>query len=204
MTELGIKCVYICPDLNYAAAVHADKWIPVLPNTDAALYLAVCYMWLTENTYEKEYVETHAVGFDEFFDYVLGKVDGVPKTPAWASPKCGVPEWTIKALARDWANKPTSILHGNGGPGIRGPYATEPARLEAILLGMRGLGKPGVHQAKMLEWHIHTDHYALPFESKARPDVATIFGGVRPPDRTMPVLCASGRLLDQSPSLRSS
>ena len=35
-TECGIKQIYICPDLNYGAAVHADKWIPVLPNTDAA------------------------------------------------------------------------------------------------------------------------------------------------------------------------
>ena len=46
----GIKQVYICPDLNYGAAVHADKWIPVLPNTDAALQLAIVYVWLTEDT----------------------------------------------------------------------------------------------------------------------------------------------------------
>jgi trimethylamine-N-oxide reductase (cytochrome c) len=46
--EVGIKQVYICPDLNYGAAVHADKWIPVLPNTDAALQLAIIYMWVTE------------------------------------------------------------------------------------------------------------------------------------------------------------
>ncbi len=45
-TELGIKQVYICPDVNYGAAVHADKWIPILPNTDAALYLAIAYQWL--------------------------------------------------------------------------------------------------------------------------------------------------------------
>ena len=36
-SEVGIKQVYICPDLNYGAAIHADKWIPILPNTDAAL-----------------------------------------------------------------------------------------------------------------------------------------------------------------------
>ena len=61
-TRAGIKQVYISPDLNYAAAVHADKWIPVLPNTDAAMQLAIIYMWLTEGTWDKEYVETHAVG----------------------------------------------------------------------------------------------------------------------------------------------
>ena len=64
-SEVGIKQVYICPDLNYGAAVHADKWIPILPNTDAALQLAIAYIWITEGTYDKEYVKTHTVGFDK-------------------------------------------------------------------------------------------------------------------------------------------
>ena len=145
-SEVGIKQLYICPDLNFGAAVHADKWIPVLPNTDSALQLAVAYIWMTEGTYDKEYVATHTVGYDKFEDYVLGREDGIPKTPAWASPKCGVPEWTIKALAREFASKRTSILHAWGGSGVRGPYSHEPGRLEVILLGMQGLGKPGVHQ----------------------------------------------------------
>jgi anaerobic selenocysteine-containing dehydrogenase len=148
-TEVCIKQVYICPDLNYGAAVHADKWIPVLPNTDAALQLALIYTWITEGTYDKDYVATHTVGFDKVEDYVLGREDGVPKTPEWASTKCGVSEWTIKALAREFASKATSIAHYYGGSYIRGPYSTEPARLEVIMLGMQGLGKPGVHQTQI-------------------------------------------------------
>ena len=31
-----IKIIAISPDLNYSAGVHADKWIPIQPNTDAA------------------------------------------------------------------------------------------------------------------------------------------------------------------------
>jgi molybdopterin guanine dinucleotide-containing S/N-oxide reductase-like protein len=151
-TELGIKQVYICPDLNYGAAIHADKWIPIRPNTDAALQLAIAYQWITQRTYDKEYIKTHSVGFDKFADYVLGKEDGVPKTAKWAAEKTGIPSRTIKALAREWAFKTTSIAHGNGGPTIRGPYASEPGRLEICLLAMQGLGKPGVHQVKMLEW----------------------------------------------------
>ena len=152
LTELGIKSIYICPDLNYGAAIHADKWIPIRPGTDAALQLGIAYLWITEGTYEKEYLATHAVGYQKFFDYVLGKEDGIPKTPAWASQKCGVSEWNIKALAREWALKTASIAHGNGGPGIRSAYSTENGRLEVLLLAMRGLGKPGVHQVKMIEW----------------------------------------------------
>jgi len=145
-SEVGIRQIYICPDLNYGAAIHADKWIPVLPNTDAALQLAVIYIWMTEGLYDKEYVATHVVGYEKFADYVLGREDGFAKTPEWASPKCGVPEWTIKALAREFAAKTTSISHIIGGSMIRGPYSHEPARLESIMLAMQGLGKPGVHQ----------------------------------------------------------
>jgi trimethylamine-N-oxide reductase (cytochrome c) len=145
-TELGIKQIFVCPDLNYAAAIHADKWIPIRPNTDAALQLAVAYIWITEGTYDKEYVATHTVGFEEFKKYVLGEEDGIPKTPKWAEEITGVPARVIKALARLWASKRTSIMHMYGGPYIRGPYSTEPARLEVLLLAMQGVGKPGVHQ----------------------------------------------------------
>jgi hypothetical protein len=73
------------------------------------------YVWLLEDLYNKEYVDTHVVGMDKFAAYVLGNEDGVPKTPAWASKKCGVPEWTIKALAREYAAKVTSVAHYFGG-----------------------------------------------------------------------------------------
>lgn len=148
-TRAGIKQVYICPELNYGAAVHADKWIPVLPNTDSALQLAIIYVWLKEGTWDKEYVRTHAVGMEYVENYVLGKDDGIPKTPEWASKKCGVPEWTIKALAREFARKVTSIIHYFGGSFIRGPFSHEQGRLECILLGMQGLGRPGVHQCQI-------------------------------------------------------
>jgi molybdopterin guanine dinucleotide-containing S/N-oxide reductase-like protein len=150
-TELGIKSIYICPDLNYGAAVHADKWIPILPNTDPALQLAIAYTWITEGIYEKEYVATHTYGFEEFKKYVMGEEDGVPKTPKWAAEICGVPSRVIKALAREWASKLTTIMHLDGGSYIRGPYSTEPARLEVLLLAMQGVGKPGAHMARIAE-----------------------------------------------------
>ncbi len=181
LSDIGLKSIYVDPACNFGAVIHADKWIPVLPNTDAALYLAIAWVWLTEGTYNKEYVESHAVGYQEFFDYVLGKTDGETKDPKWASPKCGIPAWTIKALAREWGDKITSICIGNGGPGIRGPYSTEPARLQSILLGMQGLGGPGVHQVKMIEWGIHTDHPPLPFHGKVLPALPHTAEACRPP-----------------------
>ncbi|MBW1799922.1 MAG: molybdopterin-dependent oxidoreductase [Deltaproteobacteria bacterium] len=167
-TELGIKSIYICPDLNYAAGVHADKWIPIRPNTDAALQLAIAHVWITEGIYDREYVASHTIGFDKVKQYVLGEEDGVPKTPKWAAEVTGVPSRIIKALARDWAAKAVSIAHVNGGSYIRGPYSTEPARLEVILLAMQGLGKPGRHQIKMAGWGT----FGMPeFWSIPRPEV---------------------------------
>ena len=199
LTQIGLKCIYICPELNFGAAVHADKWIPILPNTDAALQLAIAYIWLTEDTYEKEFIATHAYGFDRFADYVLGKEDGVPKTPEWATEKCGVPEWTIKALARDWAKKITSIIHGNGGSYIRGPYASEPARLEVMLLGMRAVGSPGVHQAKMLEFGLWNENYQLPFQGEYMPMVPAIADPLRPVDGDVPSFIDMGRFILREP-----
>ena len=151
-TELGIKQIHISPDVNYTNAVHADKWIPVLPNTDAALQLAIAYTWIKEGTYDQAYLDTHAVGFENFRHYVLGGEDGVPKTPKWAERICGVPSYTIKALARYWAAHAVSIAHCNGGSFIRSCFAHEPARLEVALLGMQGVGKPGANQFKFMEW----------------------------------------------------
>jgi molybdopterin guanine dinucleotide-containing S/N-oxide reductase-like protein len=171
-TELGIKSIFICPDINYSAAVHADKWIPILPNTDICLQMAIAYTWITEDTYDKEYLKTHAVGWDKVRDYILGKEDGNAKTPKWAEPLCGVPSRIIKALARDWAKKATSLVHSNGGGLIRGAFSTEPARMEVVLMGMQGLGKPGANQFKLIEWAIFNDpnQMALP-KSKVFPDI---------------------------------
>jgi anaerobic selenocysteine-containing dehydrogenase len=162
--EIGIKQVYICPDLNYGAAVFADKWIPILPNTDTALHLAIAYQWIVNDSYDKEYVATHSVGFDKFADYVMGKEDGVPKTPQWASEKTGIPSRVIKALAKEWAAKATTVVHGFGGPYIRGPFSHEPARTEAAVLTMQGLGKPGQHSFALNNRAVFgsEDHPAFP------------------------------------------
>ena len=188
-TELGIKQIYVCPDVNYAGAVHADRWIPVLPNTDAALYLAITYVWFKDGTYDKEYLKTHAVGVEAYEAYVMGDEDGVAKTPEWASPICGVPARVIKALAKEWASKRTSVVIGNGGPGIRGPYATEAARLQNICLAMQGLGKPGINQVKMIEWGLFDfpDQYAQPKPFRV-PNLRTAYTGGHPSDLNHPSL----------------
>lgn len=143
LKQAGIKIVAISPDLNHAAAAHADKWIPLKPNTDAALYLALAYVWIVEGRYDKDYVKTHTVDFDTFQRYVTGEDDGIAKTPAWAEKITGVPTHTIRALAREWASKRTSLSVYFGGPKVRGTLSHLAGRLEAYVLAMQGIGRPG-------------------------------------------------------------
>ena len=81
LKELGVKMVFIDPYFNHTAGLFADKWFAPRLGTDVALGLAIAFTWLTEGTYDKEYVATHTVGFDEWKDYVLGTSDGQPEDP---------------------------------------------------------------------------------------------------------------------------
>ncbi len=176
--DVGLKSIFISPDLNYTGAAHEGKWIPILPNTDAALHCALAYVWITEDTYDKEYLATHAVGFEDFKDYILGVEDGVPKTPKWASPITGISERQIKALARYWATHVVSIAHCAGGGLIRAAYSSEPARLEVALLAMQGLGKPGAGQINFMDWGLFgiDEIYPLP-RSACQPDLSSVYNG---------------------------
>ncbi|SMB27756.1 putative steroid C25 dehydrogenase-like alpha subunit [Sterolibacterium denitrificans] len=51
----GAKLVVVSPDLN-ASTVHADRWIKVKPETDAALGLACAQVMIAEDLYKKDYV----------------------------------------------------------------------------------------------------------------------------------------------------
>jgi len=147
--KIGIPVINIDPVVNKTAAIHSNKWIPIINNTDCALGAAIANVWFAENTYDKTYISTHAYGFDKWQAYVTGTgKDGIAKTPAWASAITGIPEYTIKALARTWASKTTSIIFGQKGGGANGRsiYADNTNRIQLYLLGMQGFGRAGVHQ----------------------------------------------------------
>ncbi|WP_418925332.1 molybdopterin-dependent oxidoreductase [Ellagibacter isourolithinifaciens] len=164
--ELGKEFVSVDPFCNYTAVCHKTfKWIPILPNTDAALDFGAMYVMITEGIYDKEYIDTHSIGFDKVADYVLGKEDGIRKTPEWASERCGIPPHTIKAYARNLCKKRASHVHYSSGS-IKTPYSHEPGRTQAYLLAMQGMGKPGVQQLHLEATLVAKEKLA---ESSTRP-----------------------------------
>ncbi len=115
--ERGVPVICIDPRYTVAAEVLADQWIPIKPGTDTAMMLAVAHVLITEDLYDKEYVEkfVDSTGFQEWKSYILGEKDGVEKTPQWAEEICAVPAETIRGFARLYASKkPTWLWKGWG------------------------------------------------------------------------------------------
>jgi trimethylamine-N-oxide reductase (cytochrome c) len=152
LKELGIKLVHIDPFYNHTAALLGGKWLAPRPATGNALALAIAYVWITEDLYDKDYVARRTEGFDQWKDYILGKEDGVPKTPEWQEGESAIPAKDVRALAREWGTKKTYLAAGGlqgFGSACRCATGNEWARSMVCLMAMQGLGKPGVNMGCM-------------------------------------------------------
>jgi trimethylamine-N-oxide reductase (cytochrome c) len=147
--QLGIEFVHIDPHYNPTAQLLGGKWLPIKPNTDPALAIAIMYVWITEELFDKEYVATRTTGFEEWRAYVLGATDGVPKTPEWQESETGIAAREVRALARKWASRRAYLGCGAAGGGFggacRSATGAQWARCMILLMAMRGWGKPGVN-----------------------------------------------------------
>ena len=153
--DRGARVVCIDPRMTLSAVALADEWIPIRPGTDTAMMSAMAYVMITEGLYDREFVRTHCLGFDEtqmpagaegaesYKDYVLGTRDGVPKTPVWAERITAVPAATIARIAREYAlTKPGILYQGYGMQ--RRAYGEQPVRGGCVLAAITGnVGIPG-------------------------------------------------------------
>ena len=105
----------IAIDYRYSkdVGVIADQWIPIRPGTDSAMMLAIADVLFQNNLYNKTYVSqfVEPTGFQAWQNYVLGKVDGVEKTPQWQEAITGVPAQTVIDFANLYAkSNPTYLI----------------------------------------------------------------------------------------------
>jgi molybdopterin guanine dinucleotide-containing S/N-oxide reductase-like protein len=153
LKQLGVKMVHIDPYYNHTAALFGGKWLAPRPDTGNAMALAIVYVWITEDLYDKAYVAARTIGFEKWKDYILGKEDGIPKTPEWQEKETAVSAKDVRALAREWGSKKTYLAAGGPGNGLggacRGATGIEWARSMVCLIAMQGLGKPGINMGNM-------------------------------------------------------
>ncbi len=145
--DRGARVVLLDPRYT-DSGVLADEWVPLRPGTDAALVAAMAHVMFAEGLADTEFLERCTTGHEAYRSYVLGEVDGVPKTPAWAAPITGVSAETITRLARAYATeRPAALLAGWGPQRTR--YGEQSARALMALacvsgnVGLRGGGLGG-------------------------------------------------------------
>jgi anaerobic dimethyl sulfoxide reductase subunit A len=147
--EQGAKVVCIDPRKTLSAIGLADEWIPIRPGTDTALMTAMAYVMVTERLHAADFVRTHCQGFDAdqmpsdlggeetYKDYLLGRRDGLPKTPGWAEAITGVPWEKITQIAREYAQiKPAMLYQGYGMQ--RRAYGEQVVRAGCVLAAISG------------------------------------------------------------------
>lgn len=153
--ERGAHTVCIDPRMTMSAVSLADEWVPIRPGTDTAMMSAMAYVMITERLIDRDFVRTHCVGFDatrmppgcetdeSYEDYILGKRDGVAKTPDWAEPITGVPRATIARIAREYATAKPAVLYQGYGMQRRA-YGEQVVRAGCVLAAITGnVGVPG-------------------------------------------------------------
>jgi len=102
----GAKLVVIDPK-RIALADQADMYLRIRPGTDGALALALMNVIVTENLYDREFIDKHTFGFDKLIAHVR------PYTPGWAEEITWIPADDIRALARLYAGtEGASIFQG--------------------------------------------------------------------------------------------
>jgi anaerobic dimethyl sulfoxide reductase subunit A len=146
--EAGARIVCVDPRYTRSAALLAEQWVPVRPGTDAAMLIAMAHVIISEGLQDQTFIDTYTIGFEQYRDHVLGREDGVAKTPAWAEAITGVPAEVTTDLARDYAGMKPAALVAGWGPG-RTLCGEQQQRASTVLpaitgnVGIHG-GHPGI------------------------------------------------------------
>lgn len=176
--QRGCKFVLIDPQYTDSAAAYDAWWIPIRPNTDAAMMAGMAYHIWDQGWHDQDFIDRFVQGMDpgtmpdwakgqeSFRDYIFGVSDGVPKTPEWAAEICGVSAEDIRKLSEMYATTKPAALKASWAPG-RNAYGEQYNRMAAALQAMTGnigvLG--GCAEGVGKAWH--AEGVAYPYDQNA-------------------------------------
>lgn len=138
-----LNVLSVDPVKNKTQRYLENDHLYINPMTDVAFMLAVAHVLYNENLYDKKFIDTYCLGFEEFIQYVQGKTkDKVEKTPEWAAAICGVKADKIREFARMLVSGRTQILMGWCIQ--RQEHGEQPYWAAAVVAAMVGqIGLPG-------------------------------------------------------------
>jgi anaerobic dimethyl sulfoxide reductase subunit A len=183
--QRGCKFVVVDPQYTDSAGAYDAWWIPIRPNTDAAMLAAMAHYTFANNLQDQAFIDRFCLGMDpgtmpgwarnreNFRDYIFGAYDGQPKTPEWAAGICGVSADDIKKLAHMYATTKPAALKASWAPG-RNAYGEQYNRMAAALQAMTGnIGVLG-GSAEGVGKAFHSEAVAYPYDEYANVWFASI------------------------------
>ncbi len=140
--EAGLQFVNISPSCDDVAGHLGAQWLPIRPNTDTALMLALAHTLAVERLHDAEFLRRCCTGYARFESYLLGSTDARPKDARWASQITGLDAHAIVALARRMAAGRTMIA--TSWSVQRADHGEQPVWMTVVLAAMLGqIGLPG-------------------------------------------------------------
>jgi thiosulfate reductase / polysulfide reductase chain A len=136
--QRGLKTIVVDPRFTNTAA-KADRWYAVNPGTDLAFVLALTYVALKEELYDKEFAGKYLDGFEDYKNHVLSN----NYTPEWASKITNIPAKEIYKTAREFMGAKSPIYY-QGRRSVFSKNDFQLRRAMAIFQGLSGnLDKKG-------------------------------------------------------------
>src|SRR6266540_1684387 len=137
--EAGVEFVSISPLKSDAADFLDAQWLPIRPNTDTALMLAMAHTLLTEWRYDAAFVSRYCTGFERFRRYLLGLGGGDHRRrsrhdpPACAPRGCNAHARELRVVAAARAPRRAALLGGDRAGGDAGRHRASRRRLRLRL-----------------------------------------------------------------------
>ncbi|RRS32360.1 MAG: thiosulfate reductase [Epsilonproteobacteria bacterium (ex Lamellibrachia satsuma)] len=134
----GLKTIVLDPRFTNTAA-KADRWYAVNPGTDLAFVLALTYVALSEELYDKAFIEKYGVGFEEYKNHIISH----KYTPEWAENITSIPAKEIIKTSREFMSAQSPIYY-QGRRSVFSKNDFQLRRAMAIFQGLSGnLNKKG-------------------------------------------------------------
>ena len=133
----GARVLLVDTWRNHTAPV-ADEVLLVRPGSDGALALAIVHVLAREGLADEAFLARECQGWPELRARALAEW-----SPAWASPKVGLPEAEIERLARTLAAARAPFLRMGGGPSRHGNGAMNVRCVVALAAVLGAYGRPG-------------------------------------------------------------
>jgi thiosulfate reductase/polysulfide reductase chain A len=167
----GVSLITVDPRFSVPAG-KSKYWLPIKPGTDMALLLAWMNVLITEELYDKDYVERYTTGFEQLARHVRDY------TPEWVYLETGIKPDVIRRTAREMAKAaPATVVH----PGRHAVwYGDDTQRSRAIAMLNALLGSWNRKGGFYIPEKVSLPNYPLPEYPKPKAKTSDAYPGKWP------------------------